>query len=175
VRMWPRLVDWRVFEKRHQLDAKLEEWSSELKTQPCEVGSAILGAVDAFQLIERFLPDDVRRALGTLILAISPVQLAGWSRSHTAPYAATEYAVYSPSTVQDVLSSFDSVEQSRLREEVSKVWGHLNEQDNEWMFVDAGFWQHSESCRDFIDYLIGWRAAFVEAVEAGKGLLIDAG
>lgn len=174
--MWPRLVDWSTFQKKYKPGAAPNEWSLEPEhAHPDRTGSMNVATVDAFQLMEAHLPDDVCKSLGTFIVSIASVEVEGWQREKIAPLAVKEHVVYAPQTVQSVLATFDSVDRERLANEVKIAWTKMSSDPKDWMYVDADYWDHTDSCGDFLDYLLGWRDAFEEAAERGYGLLIDAG
>ena len=174
--IWPRLVDWIAFKKKYRPGADPNEWSIEPEyAHPCNTGSMNGGTVDAFQLMEPHLPSDVRAALGTFVVSIATVEVEGWSHEEHAPLAIKEHGVYSPETVLRVLTAFDSVDRERLTNEVAKAWTKMSTDPKDWMYVDADYWGHTDSCGDFLDYVFGWRDAFAEAAQKGCGLLIDAG
>jgi len=174
--IWPRLVDWKTFKENYKPGADPNDWSLEPDyAHPCNEGSMNVAAVDAFQLMDARLPDDVREALGTFIVSIASVEVEGWPRDDHAPLAVEGQWIYSPETVRRVLSKFDSVDRERLTNEVTKAWNRLSTDPKDWMFVDPDYWDHTDSHEDFLNYLFGWRDAFEEAAEKGFGLFIDAG
>jgi hypothetical protein len=154
--IYAHLVDWEKFQAKYRPgdidNGNTDDWAEPLESaEPCELGSANGAMVDAFQLMQPHLPEDVRKAIGTLTVSIATLVVEGWSQDDCAPSAISEFPVYSPDTVRKVLSTFDAVELARIKRLVSIAWAKMSTDPKDWQYVDVGYWTEPD---EFIEYLL---------------------
>lgn len=175
---WPAKIDWNKFQQ-HYKDGDDQAWILPLESQDaCDVGSLNAALADVFPLLQPFLAEKTKQAIGPLISAVCTCEIEGWPWLYDNPadWNGVQYelvgAVFSPETVKRIVAAFESIPAGQLASEIEQAWSKMSKDPADYQYSEPHYFEGSS---EFLEYLSGWLGAFKEAATQDHALGIGGG
>jgi hypothetical protein len=163
---WPVKIDWKAF-RHHYKDGDDQDWMLTLECDgACDTGSLNAALADVFPLMQPFLSETTKKALGLVVSAICTCVIEDWPSPHDNPSDWHEVqhesvgVIYSPETVKGIVAAFETVSSEPVADEIERAWSKMSQDPADYQLSEPHYFGSSA---EFLQYLAGWLEAFKEA------------